>query len=77
MKFLVMGVDYIFVWAATLWTIASTMLFRSVKGAELTRVCAYDVASYVFSTLIKANIELQVILGLKGNAATIDIIVIQ
>ena len=53
------------------------MLFRSVKGAELTRVCAYDVASYVFSTLIKANIELQVILGLKGNAATIDIFVIK
>ena len=52
------------------------MLFRSVKGTDLTCVCAYDMASYVFSTSIEANIELQVLLGLKGNAATIHIIVI-
>ena len=52
------------------------MLFRSVKGTDLTYVCAYEVASYAFSKLIEADIELHVILGVKGNAATIDIIVI-
>ena len=53
------------------------MLFRSVQGTELTRVCAYDMAFYAFSKLIKANIELQVILGVKDKASTIDKIVIQ
>ena len=75
--FLVMAVDYIFVLAAKLQIIASTMLFRSVKDTDLTCVCAYDVAFYVFSKLIEANIELQVIFGVKDKASTIDKIVIK
>ena len=79
MKFLVMGIDFFFFCVSS--KVMDNSAYHAVSFSKRYRfnvcVCTYDMASYVFSTSIEANIELQVILGVKDKASTIDKIVIK